>query len=82
MMLPTLPDSVLLLRAVAASRSEERGIFAHEMLLAQNLGWTTAHLVTVIAAGAKAGYIRSGGAGGVALNDKGRAWCAKHGEER
>lgn len=58
-------------QALAAVRLEERGIVPHD------LGCTMAHLVTVIAAGVKARYIKSVGAGGVALTDNRRyapAW--------
>jgi len=79
---PTPPDSVLLMRALCAAPPEARGMFEAELLLASELGWSLPRLVTIVAAGVRAGYIQSVGADGVRLTDKGRAWCAKHAEDR
>ncbi len=77
MLPPAPPDSVLLLRALAVTPPDLQVIGA-ETLLAASLGWSYSHLTELLVAGVNAGYITSAIVGGVALTEKGRAWCAKH----
>jgi len=76
-MIPTPPNSVLLLRALAVTPPDLQMVGA-EILLAAALGWSFSHLIELLEAGVDADYITSTIVGEVRLTDKGRAWCAKH----
>ena len=78
---PTPPDSVLLMRALCAAKDDVGNDLAETRLAAER-GWSLTHLLEVLIAGVASGYLTSARSGNVRLTDKGRAWCAKHSEDR